>query len=105
MAMHLKTAYIWSCTFIFARQDGPSNSWSLRVRYPSFYISIAIEANVPRVEIFILLSTKNTTVMRIWTFLRLWGAKKYEKTYDPGGTRTQNPPFGGPNGLLIELAT
>ena len=33
------------------------------------------------------------------------GRKKSMKKYDPGGTRTQDPPFGSPNGLLIELAT
>ena len=39
-----------------------------------------MELNVPRAEISILLSTKNTTFMRIWAILRLWGGKeKYEK--------------------------
>ena len=41
-AMHLKTAYIWCCTFMSARQDGPSNSWSVSARCPSFYSSIAV---------------------------------------------------------------
>ena len=57
-AMHLKMAYIWCCTFISVRQDGPSNSWSLRVRCLSFFSSTAIELNVPRVEMSIFISEK-----------------------------------------------
>ena len=67
------------------------------------FSSIAIELNVPRVEIFILISTKNMTLTRMCAF-QDWGwkinmkKKQQQKTttYDPGGTRTQDPPFWRP---------
>ena len=52
-----------------------------------FFSSIAMELNVPCVEISTLISTKNTTFM-----FKTMGRKKK----DPCGTRTQDTPFGSP---------
>ena len=59
---------------------------------------IAIELNVPHIEISILISMKKKRIIikhdihETLSIFKTMGRKKSMKKYDPGGTRTQDPP-------------